>query len=343
MKEEKPTIDVVFLGSPGDGFSSFPSTYSNLVSGYDRAERSYRLDCFYEITAKQSIVKYIEYGLTGNGEHGTSRGGRNFGIWITIEGHMVTPKGQKKLLAYLKEFVEQGIVKNANVLEVKGKTKNYTIFSFGEVANKLEKLQDAFKEYFISDFENEITPIQESAIGEKDLNPKEKVIPKNSESPCSTFSPTSTWNPQNKKPSHSKTKKEKSTSGNNLLLYIIIVGLLFIILMQAMVWFSMEKLENKLSLFLNNIERTVSTNQTSNTIKVQTKNEPNEVEDKEEEEIIEERPLSYTVKSGDNLKQIVMDYNKLYNTKFTTEEIEQFNNIMDRSKISIDQIIEFPK
>jgi len=177
MNLNKEQISVFFFGSPGDGFTSYPIRFSNLVSGLDKSSKNYKLECKYLIKQNKSIINYVEYGLTGIGQDRTSsRGGRNFGIWIELIGHKISDLGQQKILTYINEFIQNGIMKNADIFSKDShKSKHYLIFSFDEVSDKLDQLIDKLEEHFITDFDEYLLPTIESDNYVIDLNPIKEI------------------------------------------------------------------------------------------------------------------------------------------------------------------------
>lgn len=180
MELDKQHVEVFFFGSPAEGFTSYPSSFSNRVNGLDKATADYKLECRYRVSQNGTRIQYAEYGLTGIGQHGKSRGGRNFGIWVDIQGYKIDEIGRTKILEYIKEFINDGIVKNSNIFkEDNSKSKHFIINSFNDVASDLDKLINAFKEHFIQDFKEHFRPINNTDNFIIDLNPvKEKEQPR---------------------------------------------------------------------------------------------------------------------------------------------------------------------
>ena len=173
-------IKLIFFGSPGAGFSAYPAEYTDLVGGLDKSTREYRKECFYSILSNGSRIKYVEYGLTGVGQHGNSRGGRNFGLWIELNGWKIDDLGQKKLVSYIDDFVDGGVVESIGVFGKEPHTKrHYIIFSFDDVKNGLDRLNKAFVSNFMTEFKEHLSPIEgnEKRIVH-DLIVREKPVPK---------------------------------------------------------------------------------------------------------------------------------------------------------------------
>lgn len=187
MKIGKEHITVFFFGSPGEGFTSYPSNYSSLVNGLDQSTSKYKLECKYIVHANKTKIQFAEYGLTGIGQHGKSRGGRNFGVWVEIKDCKINDLGQKKILKYISEFIKNGIIENVEIFrEDNSKAKHYLVYSFNDIGSELDKLIEVFKDHFISDFNDYFQPILESDSYIIDLNPI-KVVNKTPK-PSITFS-----------------------------------------------------------------------------------------------------------------------------------------------------------
>ncbi len=346
MGEDGININVFFFGSPGDGFAAFPADYTRLVSGYDRAERDYKLECMYEITPANSVIRYVEYGLTGEGQHGTSRGGRNFGIWVELEGLMVNSNGQKKILDFLKEFVQMGIINKAHVLKASGSSKHYTIFSFNEVSEKLVQLQKVFAANFVNDFHTYFEPVNEDSIRKIDLNPAPKKERKSNQA----YSSKDLYNPQTK--TYQKIAiKEKERAAAPRKEYHKINAFVLLVLLSLIVWQSVQtcssiRFKDQVNDRLKKLERIGDS--------------PSEFMEKQEGEVtmstiemddepkdsitpVPNHPGVYEVKSGENLKQIVIDYNNNYGTDFNTDQIRVLNGINKNHDINAGQEIKFPK
>lgn len=338
----KEQIEVFFFGSPAEGFTSYPTKYSNLVNGLDKSTSKHKVECKYYINQKRSRINYIEYGLTGIGQHGKSRGGRNFGVWIEIDNLKINSDGQKKILDYIEDFINEGIVKNANIFDDNSNNKrHFLINSFNDVATKLDKLVNIFKNNFLTDFKNYLEPIIEDESVLVDLNP-EKIVEKIKDEPFitmtnSSFEDDKVKNRKTKKNRNSKRANDKirfSFSKINTLLLII---LLLLSLFGGGKSDSQELENHKLRIKSLNDEIEVLQRQLS--IKKNSIQSSNNNLDTSSE--IKNR--SHTVKSGETLRKIVIEFNEANGSNFSTEQIAEFNNISDISKIKIGQEIKFPE
>ncbi len=158
---DSSNIKIFLFGSPGIGFSSYPSHFVDKVKNLDNSKSSKSTTCIYSIEGERSTVKYCEYGLAGKGQHGNVRGGRNFGIYIEILGHKLNRDGMNKIVPYIEEFIKEGIISNINVdmFNLHNDVKHYTIFSFDDMSPTLDRLIAKFKENFLSDFKDKVIGI----------------------------------------------------------------------------------------------------------------------------------------------------------------------------------------
>ncbi|MEM8999747.1 MAG: hypothetical protein AAGB24_05740 [Bacteroidota bacterium] len=159
MYIQEKDITVFFFGSPGDGFSSFPKEYVKLVKSLDTGKSTQPEMCIYTEINKKTVIRYVEYNLTGIGNTGNVRGGRNFGLYISIEGYEISSNGRDKILDYVRNFIAQGIVDNEYIFKRNSNPKYYIISSFSTISGTLKQLIARFVEHFLIDFKDYLIPI----------------------------------------------------------------------------------------------------------------------------------------------------------------------------------------
>ncbi|AUP78333.1 LysM peptidoglycan-binding domain-containing protein [Flavivirga eckloniae] len=337
----KEQIEVFFFGSPAEGFTSYPTKYSNLVNGLDKSTSKHKVECKYSINQKRSRVKYIEYGLTGIGQHGKSRGGRNFGVWIEIENLKINPIGQKKILDYIEDFINKGIVKNANIFDDNSNNeRHFLINSFNDVATKLDKLINVFKNNFLTDFKSYLEPILDDESVLVDLNP-ERIVEKIRDAPFITSINSSLEDDKVKKSEIEQNRNSERAIDKMKFSFSKINTLILIILLLLTLFgggkSSNEEIENyKLRIKSLNDEIEVLEGQLS----VYKNKAPSSNNNLNTSSEIKNR--SHTVKSGETLRKIVIEFNESNGSNFSTDQIAEFNKISDISKIKIGQEIKFP-
>lgn len=328
MTVDKQQIDVFFFGSPGEGFTAYPSQFSNKVNGLDKSNSSHKLECKYIVKDNKTKIQYAEYGLTGVGQHGKSRGGRNFGIWIEIKGKKLDEDGTEKVLNYIKTFINEGILLKTNLFDKDSSSniKHYVITSFNEVSDTLDKWIEVFKEHFIADFKDNFQSITINDSYTIDLNP-EKVKSTKKDANINTsikhnkdvvgveidYSTNSIPKTQKKFFSFSFEKL------NTLLLTLLLLITLFGSSYKSNPTTSIENSNNKTP---------------TNTHKTKT------ISDKNENNYISQQ--KYIIKAGDNLNSIVKLHKKSDGSFYTVEEIMKHNDIKKPTGIQPGQIIMFP-
>jgi hypothetical protein len=175
-------VTIFFYGAPGEGFTAYPNTYLELAKGQDKSPGEYNPQCVYQLNSRLSIINYTEYNLTGIGNQGGIRGGRNFGIWIEIKNYKLTKSGQKHIVSFITDFVENGIVEKSGLFERDKHPKHYVVTSFNEVEVVLDKLLMVFKDKFIAEFSEHLTKInvksEECSINLMKSETKNKRMPK---------------------------------------------------------------------------------------------------------------------------------------------------------------------
>ncbi len=184
MTIQEKDITVFFFGSPANGFSSFPKNYVGLVKSLDLARAKQNITCTYEIIENKSVVKYIIYNLTGVGVKGnnSSRGGRNFGVWIEFTGYQLNEQGKDEIVDYIDNWIQKGIVQNAQIFK-DNKPLHYIVYSFSEVEDKLESLRNGIIQNLIKNFSSNIISIIDNDRIQFNLIPiqEDKTIDNNNE------------------------------------------------------------------------------------------------------------------------------------------------------------------
>ncbi len=172
---DKTFIKVFIFGAPGQGFSSYPSNYSNLVSGFDQSGKRFGESISeYVVKPNKSIIIHVLYGLTGIGQDGNLRGGRNFGVWIEIAGHKVKEEHFASIHEFLMNFLEKGAYNpNLGLFDQgHGKIEKYQVFSFDELKSPLDKLLELLVVDFIKKFSNQLVPTEGNENDVYELDPE---------------------------------------------------------------------------------------------------------------------------------------------------------------------------
>ncbi|NEQ49032.1 MAG: LysM peptidoglycan-binding domain-containing protein [Leptolyngbya sp. SIO3F4] len=324
---------VFFFGSPAEGFTSYPENYLSLVHGLDRSSSEYYRECQYAVNQDGSRIQYIEYGLTGIGKNNTSRGGRNFGIWIQLEDFKISEHNQTQILPFLEEFITKGIVENTSIFKVDSTgRKHFQIDSFSEVSRDIDQLIEAFKENFIHDFHHKVEKV--SIIDNKST---ELIINKKNKS--TSYGLQTSFTKNEAESIEFENTKQKEIYANSQLPAITKINTVFIIIILIALVYNLN-----LSFKNRSIIERISQNLTKDS-KVHLP----------EEQIIDtpSKPHAqqghgnlnrdtHTVKKGETLREIVINYNEKNNTQFDTDSIAMLNNIDDISKINVGQVIYFP-
>ena len=149
MISEKDITIFIFGAPPGSGFSSFPSKYVDLVSGLDKSDTEYRLECNYHVVPSASRIIYAEYGLADNTDNQNKRGGRNFGIWIEIQKHGIAEECYEKVSFFINQFLNHKLVDELGIFKEINGLKHYEIYTFQIVADRLSEILNSFPKNFI--------------------------------------------------------------------------------------------------------------------------------------------------------------------------------------------------
>lgn len=353
MNIEPQNISIFFFGSPGEGFSSHPTEHLSYVKALDRSQEDYELVCNYIVERNKSTIKYIEYGLTGNGQDGTARGGRNFGIWIQIRDFKFEKKHHHEIIPHIKVFIEEVLIDVVKIFDKKGETLNYNIFSFDEVRGTLDKLITPFIEHFIEDFNDYLTPISEKDLRSYNLNKKEEETIS-----TAVVSINETSQDENQNDAETSDNKVDDRIVSKIIdilkklkwsfLWLLVLGLLVSHIYHI----------NKSKEFRENIYKELKkikrfSNQSPFEDQDDDLADRHQQDEEQENKALmtqQNRLLVYIVKRGENLGSIVRAYNDQYKTIFTTKQIATYNDIEVKVEggrinypLKINQKINFPE
>lgn len=311
----KESIKVFLFGSPADGFTAYPSRHKEFAKRFDISQKDYSLKCVYTVKHNICTIYHAEYGLRGVCQDGSSsRGGRNFGVCITIEGVQINEKGQQEIKEFIEGFIEKGIVERTSVFRLdQNKKKFFNIKSFNEYKDELEHLLNLFRENFTRIFNNYFEKINNKKDVVIYLVPPKQVTGKKNYS----FNPKK-QNIGNAVRGHQETPLDKKKSRNaKISPNVIIILLSFIILILVL-----RSTSKTPELPLNNITPTQN---------------PNPVPSSNSKWYKAVQP-----EASKGLKKIVEKYNRDSSTNFSLHVIATLSGIKPPYDINTKDTIKFP-
>jgi len=347
MKFSEDNLLVFFFGSPAIGFSSYPAEYIDIVGAYDKSIAEFRLECDYLININKSVIRYTEYGLSGvgSGQKGT-RGGRNFGIFIQINGLQLNQEGQRKIIHYIDDFIKRGLMEQVKIFRQNNTApKYYEISSFDDIGKSLDQLIELFKKQFITDFAKYVEPIPFKGSKEINLIQIENQKDNNSDNHHIKETPQYQEKDYNKIPYQGKDKEDKKSTNNEssiskkdarkplvisqqpLLILAVPIFFLFVLHITHITSHNEETVQ--LHERIKQLEAQLDNRNDSYTDDIVI---PIEEESDDEDKLVIQHPGRYKVKGGDTLGKIVRDYNQRYGTEFTIKRIAKINKLRDVSE-----------
>lgn len=354
MTVSKSIITVYFYGSPANGYTIYPTDTRLLekLKFKDSSSDDIDLSCYYDVKDGKFQLYYTEYGLTGVGNSSRSRGGRNFGILLQINGFGISDEGLLKIVDYLDEFVSVYLTKKINIFEEGQRPRHYEIQSFQRVGEKLDVAINTFSEHFLSDFNKNLQELHSNNESRVILVPSEKPKEENKELGRSWIVNKTEQDGtvhlgkmnNSKKEKQESTRKREADLGK---MFKPILLVLFTLLLFLFIWQTysvstrfnqVEKELSELNKKLKISDKAVSSHQgirpdrSQKRVKAGAKNIPAYV----------------TVKAGEGLASVVDRFNQMYHTNVTQNMVLEWNketikiSLEGSPIIQIDQKIYFP-
>ncbi len=169
-------IHVVFYGSPGEGFISYPSRYSKEFEIFDRSTSTYTKSCYCEVDRTKTIIYYTIKGLTGIGQETrkNSRGGRVFGIRLIIDGYAPIKDDSYKIWKAINQYVVSGLTEALGMFDKQTNPipSHYSIFSFDELDHYIDENIEDFKFFLVNGLDSSFVPVNLVEPFSLDLAPK---------------------------------------------------------------------------------------------------------------------------------------------------------------------------
>ncbi|MCB9191515.1 MAG: hypothetical protein H6602_07620 [Flavobacteriales bacterium] len=163
-------IQVVFFGSPGAGFSAFPSESTRFFQHYDNSEK--RVAAHYIVEHNTASLIYCRYGLVGASKEGQLRGGRNLGICIQTKGVRVTDDAIPHLFTYISDVFLDATVNELKILVDHGETQKLDLYRFSDIEPQLKILGEVIKDHFINEMEKYSGFVRIEREFSKELDPE---------------------------------------------------------------------------------------------------------------------------------------------------------------------------
>lgn len=163
-------IQVIFFGSPGAGFSAFPSECTRFFQHYDNSEK--RVAAHYIVEYNTASLIYCKYGLVGASKEGQLRGGRNLGICIQTKGVRVTDDAIPHLFTYISDVFLDATVNELKILVDHGETQKLDLYRFSDIEPQLKVLSEVVKDHFIKEMSKYAGFVRIEGAFSKELDPE---------------------------------------------------------------------------------------------------------------------------------------------------------------------------
>ena len=255
----KSRTSVIYLGLLPAGFETLPSEKYQYYDRYNKNKKAGEVDILYVQDSGITRLIYLAHGFIGANKRGDTRGGRNLGFSIELNGLELSEEllnvRRNDLTTFLSSFFSKALLdKNSTIVKSVGSSKQFVINNFDEQRDYLETIGSVLLEQFFNRFSKDILEYDKDSNRNLDLSRSgivKKEIPTKISDSLVTNGIVKHHDSINH---HSLNEIERTLSAQRKLNWISFPLILFLLLLSGYNFYNNLKSESEKSSNLDTVE-----------------------------------------------------------------------------------------